>query len=476
MAQRIVTIDINASGVRILQVQGDRAERWGFLPLFQGAVAETGIVDPQALGLRIKQLMRATGMRGNRVIASISGLYSVSRMFDMDFQPAEGTDERLRQQIEDAIPAEGLRFHWQPMVSDGAKHRVLVVGAPETIVQDHIRILQAAGLSPVAMETSAMALVRAVGKRSLLVANTESASLDVVIVVGGIPEVMRTLAMPPALGTLERAEFVARALKQTIGFYQARQPEANLPADTELLLVGPLARDPDFRKAMATETGLPLASFATAVRVPSHLALEEYAVNLGLALRSASKDSSEQSDQAVRLTIDLRPRRIRVSVPVWARVLAGVTVAGLALVFLLYSRAEGPKQETFNLQQRLTILDRQVALRRGELTQMSQMEAVISEFGELVAPQGDLTGVLEQINDITEKLNDITPAGIEITSLSATASNVGLNGNATSPEVAIAYVEALRASGLFSKVEYTRTQTGELALSLGADRATQPKK
>ncbi len=433
MAQRIVTIDINASGVRILQVQGDRAERWGFLPMFQGAVAEDGIVDPQAMGVRIKRLMRATGMRGTKVIASISGLYSVSRVLDLDFQPAQNADDRLRRLIEEAIPADGLRFHWQPMVSDGVTHRVLVVGVPETIVQDHARILRAVGLTPVAMEISAMTLVRAVGKRSVLVANTESASLDVVIVVDGIPEVMRTLAMPPALETKEQAEFVASALKQTISYYQARQSETDLPADTELLLVGPLARDPDFQKVVASEAELPLASFTSAVRIPSHLAMEEYAVNLGLAMREVNGSSPDESGQAVKLTIDLRPRRVRISVPVWVRLLAGVALACVAIVSLFYSSTEATGQETINLQQRVTILERQVGVRQEELKQMSLMEAVIREFSELVSSQGDLTGVID-------KIDAIVPEGVEVTAYGATPTDVSVTGRADSPAAAISYV------------------------------------
>lgn len=464
-----MTVDISASGIRLLQIQGDRVERWGFTPLVRGTAPEDSVGDPQTLGARISSLMRATGMRGTRVIVSISGLYSVSRLLDLDFQPGAATEERLRRRIEESIPAQGLRFHWQLMASDEATYKVLVVGAPETIVQEHVEILKAASLVPKAMETRAMALVRAVGKRSAVVANVDSASIDVVLVVDGIPEFMRALEMPLALGTEERAEFVSRAIRQTIDFYQARGAGATLPADTELIVVGSLARDPKFRETLMTQVDIPEGSFAPAVRVPSHFALEEYAVNLGLALRVLNGNSSGQSDQAVRLTIDLLPRRRRVTFPVWARVLAVVAVVGLVLTFVLYSRAEAARQETYNLQQRLTIIERQVSSRQVELRLIASMEAALSDFSALVNSQGDLTGILG-------KVTAMVPENAKVNSLSATASNVGVSGKADRAASVIEYINALRASGLFGKVDYTQTQTGEIAFSLGATRLAQPTK
>ena len=87
MAKKIVTLDIDNTSIRLLELDGNRVSRWGSTALEPGLVENGNVVNPELVGTRIRELMTTVGIRANSVISSISGAFAISRVVAI---PTEG--------------------------------------------------------------------------------------------------------------------------------------------------------------------------------------------------------------------------------------------------------------------------------------------------------------------------------------------------------------------------------------------------
>ena len=83
----MITLDIDSSGIRILESDGDSITSWASHAL-DPEIFEDGILTrPEPLSAAIRELMNSSGIKGNRVTASVSGLYSLSRIIPIPTPP-----------------------------------------------------------------------------------------------------------------------------------------------------------------------------------------------------------------------------------------------------------------------------------------------------------------------------------------------------------------------------------------------------
>ncbi|MBI2172205.1 MAG: PilN domain-containing protein [Chloroflexi bacterium] len=86
--------------------------------------------------------------------------------------------------------------------------------------------------------------------------------------------------------------------------------------------------------------------------------------------------------------------------------------------------------------------------RQTELDRSTQLQAAIRDFKAITIPWG-------QVTEMVELLQGTLPPGVLLTSVTVDASQVRLVAKAGNVEQAIAFVEALRATGRFQEVPYT---------------------
>ncbi|GAI49724.1 unnamed protein product, partial [marine sediment metagenome] len=121
--------------------------------------------------------------------------------------------------------------------------------------------LRAAGVNPRVLDLKAMALVRAVNREEALILNIEPTSFDVVMVVGGIAEIMRTTAWQEGdLSEEEQAEHLAVALDLTVGFYNSHHPSYPLDPATPLFITGQMSGDLTLIDKLQERVGYPIES------------------------------------------------------------------------------------------------------------------------------------------------------------------------------------------------------------------------
>jgi len=454
LANKVVTLEIDTSAIRLMETGDGRVVKWASLALDPTLFEDGVISDPRALSAAVRQLMDSSGIKAKNVIASVSGLYSVSRIVAVSTPPGGEvtTREAVLEAAEEIMPlsVDELYLSWQTITAGEGTQRVLVVGVPRDVLDAEIRVLRIAGINPRILDLKAIALARAVNKKQALILNIEPSSFDIIIVVNGIPEVMRTTAwQPDGLTEEDRVEHLAMNLELTVGFYNSHHPDTPLDPATPFFITGQMSRDLDLIEKLPARVGYLLESLAPRLECPKHMPVSQYAVNIGLALKGTAPAKSLEEDGYVPPDINLLPETYKPWRPSAKQVYSTCAViAAIALLFPLYQLTSGAMGKTADLQAEYTGLNNEMQLIQLEIRNREPLKQAISEYNTIVDMGGGFTEDLKVINSEAERL------GVQVDSIAHAGTSISLTCQ-TEPESHIvfrAYVTALRESGRFSTV------------------------
>ncbi|GAI85588.1 unnamed protein product, partial [marine sediment metagenome] len=163
MAKRVVTLEIDTTAIRLMETSEGRVVKWASLSLDPTMIRDGVISDSGALSTAVRQLMDSSGIKARDVIASVSGLYSVSRVVAVSNLPGRGVtaQEAVLEAAGDImpLPTDELYLSWQTIAagSEGAQ-QVFVVGVPRDMIDAEMRALRAAGINPRTLDLKAIAL------------------------------------------------------------------------------------------------------------------------------------------------------------------------------------------------------------------------------------------------------------------------------------------------------------------------------
>ena len=365
------------------------------------------------------------------------------------------------------------------MLPDETGQEVLVQGVPASLVDTQLAALHSAGINPNVLETKTVALTRVVDRQQAMIVNVEPTSTDVVVVVNGIPRIMRTVAQPRDFTPEERAGQVAQIVQQTVNYYLDHHIGVWVVEQTPLFLVGSLADHPVMVETVRSRIEYPLEPFEPSIEHPPHLPTAQYAVAIGLALEWLQDSNSATSENGVHagaqpLHLNLIPQSIPWWRPTPARLMFAVGVlVGAAFALMLMGAAADSSATAASLRSELNQLDDRVKiLLVGQRERTAQAEEV-NNFNTLVARRGSLTQTFRL-------LQDLAPPGVEIRSFQLSGTSITVSGEAAGPLEAIALVTNLRESGEtddngvfkphFTSVDYRSFTTGPGSFSITATR------
>jgi type IV pilus assembly protein PilM len=209
LAKRVsVGLDIGSSAVRAAEVILDgglgSVSRFAQVGLPVGAVVEGEVRDEAAVVTAIKKLWSEAGFAKREVVVGISSQRSMVRQVEMPKLGASELRSALRYEMGDLlpIPVEQAVFDFvelgpgKPQGDGGETTQVLLVVAQREIVMDHIRVVQRSGLKVRAVDSTPLALLRAIPPKGdgLEVVVSLGAQLVVVAVrQGATPRFLRTV-------------------------------------------------------------------------------------------------------------------------------------------------------------------------------------------------------------------------------------------------------------------------------------------
>ena len=469
MANRIVTLEVDSTVIRLMETRGEEIIRWASLSLEPNMSEDGVIADPQALGAAVRQLVDSSGIKAKNVITSVSGLYSVSRIVAVPSLP--GTGVTAREAILEAtrnvmpISTDELYLAWQSIAASGESQQVLVVGVPRDVIDSELQALKAAGISPRTVDLKAIALTRAVNKEQALILNIEPTSFDIVIVAHGLPEVMRTTAWQrEGLTAEDRVEQLTLGLELTVGFYNSHHSNTPLDPTTPLTVTGQMSGDPDLVGKLQARMGYPVEPLAPPMEYPKHLPIAQYAVNIGLALREMMPAKSPEADSRSLPNINLLPDTYKPWRPSHKQIyFACCIMAAIILLFPLYQMAAGAMDDTAELQSRYDIFNAELQRKKLEIANREPLQQAINDYNTIVDMGGGFTEALVVINNEAQRL------GVRVETITHEGNKIKLTCQAGDYTVFREYVTALRESGQFTKVtpppeQFTYIEGGSIEL------------
>ncbi len=169
--RRFVGIDVGSHTVKAVELAPAGARYrvlhagWGETP--PGAVKEGAVVEPQALGLAIRQVLARAGIRPGRVVSAVGGQAVIVRELKLPPMSPDELKQAARFEAERYIPY-GVRevnmdfdVIGETVEENQRKIVVLLVAARREVVDRHVQALEAAGVQPFVLDVESFAVIRA---------------------------------------------------------------------------------------------------------------------------------------------------------------------------------------------------------------------------------------------------------------------------------------------------------------------------
>ncbi len=458
MSKTVITLDIDSAVIRLLETRGNRVTKWASVSLEPGDVEGKAVSNPQALSTKVKQLMASSGITGRNVIASFTGLYSVSRILKLP-SPPKGriASEAVLEAAGEVMPldTDKLYLSWQTIAIGEGVQEVFVVGVPRDIIDANVQALKAAGINPRVLDIRTMALGRVVNREQALVLNIEPSSFDIVTVVRGIPEIMRTIAWgQDELTVDDKAEYLASALRLTVDFYNSRHPDTPLDPATPMFVTGQMSEDLALREKLQARLSCPFEPLTPPLEYPEHLPVSEYAVNMGLALKGRTPSNEVEQGNCFTPDINFLPAIYYPWKPSRRQLyFVGAVIVAIFLLFQVYQVTSDALAETANLQTRYDILNTELQKRQLEIKNRVPLQKAIAEYNTISNLDGNFTEDLRVIDA------EAAEHGVRLISVTHKGSIVTISWEVESYFAIENYLDALEKSGRFS-TPIPRPETG----------------
>lgn len=287
-AKKTVTLNIEASSIRGLILNGKTIELWESVPLEPGIVRDGIILEQETLGQRIDSLFNRMNAPRDKTIVSLTGLHSTFRILSLPRVKPDQMDGAVRRAArkEMPLPIDELYLSWQPLQIKNNKQEVFVLGVPREAVDVTTQALVHAKIKPHIMDLKALALARVANCREALLLDLEQENYGITLVANGVPAIMRTF-IPKRGDTIleDNIRRLAGETMRTVEFYNRDHSDSPLSPDTPVFLTGEMADSSETTEAIRDAIQYPICPLELPLAYESTMPVPSYAVNIGLALR-----------------------------------------------------------------------------------------------------------------------------------------------------------------------------------------------
>lgn len=199
---------MGVSAVRAVQLKGPgpikTLDRYGYAP-FAGTMAlSDSKADRQKVAQTVRELLVRVGISTKNVAVNLPSNRVFTTVIDINRMTPEELAKIIRYQADAYIPTPltQSKIDWAIIGNspkDPQKIELLLSSVPNDFIERRLEILESAGLNVIAFEPDNMALVRAVTSPEAiapwLVLDIGSTATDIVVVIGGVPHLSRSIPM-----------------------------------------------------------------------------------------------------------------------------------------------------------------------------------------------------------------------------------------------------------------------------------------
>ncbi|OGO17979.1 MAG: hypothetical protein A2Z15_00455 [Chloroflexi bacterium RBG_16_50_11] len=462
MAGNTVSLYINDISIRLMVTRGKRITRVAEAPL-NASLGEIDTKEKETeLADKIKSLLKSNKISARKVILGISGLHCLTRPLILPELPRTMLKEAITREAQRVLPVpiDQLYLSWQIVSVSGGKIHAYIVALPRQIADMVIRIVNQAGCKPYLMDIKPLALARLSRESNALIIDVQAKEFDIIIVVDGIPQPIRTVAFPhEKLALLEKLEIVKDDVKRTIQFYNSNSTGNPIQPNTSMLVSGELAAAPELYESLASELGLKAALLASPLKCVKQLDASHYLVNVGLALKELPQEAGPVLPSFNTLPAPYQPKQVSLN-QVLAVPAVGVAIAIIVMMVMTVQETTA-NIDSLNTQVKSNnfTLEKKQAQKKVLLKNISGLQAQIDIADSQYAVYSDAYIKLNKTGDIMNTDLKTTVSNIvdelSLVSLVHSSSQISIEGTAASEEAVLEYVRNLDATGRFDEITIT---------------------
>lgn len=467
-----VTLNISATGIRLLGVKGRQVEKWESVPLAPGLVRDGLILDPEAVGAVIDALFKSAKAPRDQVILSLTGLSFTYRILRLPRMKPALTEEAVQRGVrrEMPLPLEEMYLSWQAIGEEGDELEFFVLGVPQNLVDAVVQTLAVARVKPYLMDLKSLVLARAANREDAIIVALEPDCFDIVLVAAGIPAILHTITPRGEEASLEdNVQRLTDELTKTVEFYNSTHPENPLAPTTPLLLTGELAADATTVRLIEAGIEYPVEPLTPPLEFPPDLPVALYATNMGLALKKLPRKAVSKGEaprfRDINLNILSGKYKAKARPVPRQRILTTLAlVAAIGLLFPLYQLNSQAGAETTRLQSELSVVGQELRQTRLAITEAEQVKDTINEVvAEADARQEEQQDILGKRGSFTSNLksvDSVLPSQAYFTSILIGSDEITVEGEANDSFVVTGYATALEAQTAFSEARIARIAGG----------------
>ncbi len=473
MSKDATAIYIDDSSIRLLNVSGKRPKQWAVEPLEPGLVHDGFIVDEPAVAAQLRTLWARELPGSQRVIAGISGINCLYRFLTLPELPKNVLPEAVRREASRAfgVPLDQLYISWQTLPAKPGETLVYVAAATRTTVDAIVRTLKRANLNPYMMDIAPLALARSTAEPSALIVDLQPASLDVVIKMDGLPEVIRSVPLSRAASVSARLGEVRQELQRAVTFYNSGHPDTPVSDDIPLIVAGELGEQQDEWQDLRGRAERRIEALRPPLESPEGFAPPLYAPTIGLALKQTAGKAAESYSRinfnTLPETYIPQPRPLAELLFPPALLVGVLAVAAMGyMVFNANALTDALRDRAAANTQLATSVSAEITARRSALEE--EVSSLTAQVGASEARAETLDNRLRSFTNQEQALNtDLgeahrTPAGVNLGSISHSGSVVNVSGWGAGEQPVFNYARQLRASGRWSLVVLTSMSSADV--------------
>jgi type IV pilus assembly protein PilM len=453
MTNKIFTLYVDDTSLRLVVIKGKQIKEWAKLPLESSLVQGNTLIKEAEIAAKIKQLLQAMKVKPKKIMLGVSGLQCLTRPMTLPQLPNVMLDEAVKREAKRVLPVplEQLYISWQTVPGPEGKIQVFLVAIPCKTVDVLLRALHQAGLEPSFMGIKPLLLARVVKESTAVIVDVQTTEFDIVIMADGVPQPIRTVPFAnEALSWQEKFALMRNELDRAITFYNSNNPERPLTSAVPIFVSGELADEPELCQSLSNELGYPVLLLSSPLECLGGIASSRYMANIGLALQTPS--SNKDAGSSV-VNLNLLPAPYQTKPISLTNILAiPATIVAAGLIVLLVMLIQGTSADIALLRTQLNACA-QVTENITELQQ--KINAVEADRDDFATALGSLEKQSDGINHNLELTVKSLPNAISLTSINHANSILTISGKAPSENEVLLYLEKLYNGGSLGEITTT---------------------
>jgi len=445
----MVTIDIEDNAINILVTKGRNIKNAINSPLESGLVKDGVVLNPDAVAQKIKEIFQSNNISERNVVASVSGVHSIFRLAHL---PKIGGDlmyEAVKHEMKRLIPVplDELHTSWQAIPVSSSENIVPMIGIPREAIDFTLSVLKQAELTPKSMDVRPLAIARLADEKDAIVINVQPFSFDIVLLVDGMPEIIRSLSFSETLiMPEEKVKEIKEELERTVNFYNNSKPPRIVDDKFIVYING------EHKDLLGDNIVYNVKPFSMPFVPPADFNIDTFIVCIGLALKEGKPGAFPMRVNMNVMPEVFLPKRVPVmNIITWVF----MALAAIIIIMMVFNWQQAVSRNA-EMQKQIEDLTARVEADSGSTADIEGLQAELDAVQHNSILLQSALNVMEERRDVVNaelaEIISLMPGEIIIDSISY-GEGWSVTGGATSYDIIINYAYALQNSSMFQSMQ-----------------------